>query len=472
MTSYAASACCLLLLLVDAVSASGLAVAGSTALQLNAKDVPSSTLQGGFLAQAMSHDVEDDTANALAALYTGSPSRECKIYCEGKEVGKNGAPTNDEKVHSCWGDLKLFCKWSKNGTEEEGSACGVVGLKCEGHWVHMPREGHTIVVCDGLLKRFAKTVVTSSKGESATVFKAGGCLGTGIGVMAKRGNASFATEKPYDELPGDAIVSKVDRFLEDKNLAPVVEDLWAGSETTETLFESRCDGPGGKVLAVRRLEGAGGLESLGSFEDNEAEAVKAVMEFDFPKPAKASRKLHHGHHHLWKHALLKHLPFFHHGHKKHRLGGRDITCTKLCNGKTPWFHGALPCFGVASLHCSGTFDPSKLLKHHKCGKQARKEATAVAVAAVSEPFHFDYSATCKGMFSGIFGAKCYGFASEHQAFTEVDKYEYCTGKQGQRFKMRHGAFAMGKWCKGKSLMAVQKTGDSAAGAKQGEMVLH
>lgn len=486
-----------LLLAATAVAASGRAVAGSTALQLNPNLAHTTALKPASLARALSHDVEDDTAKALAAIHGDVNGKECKMYCEGKEVGKGGSVAPGE-VKDCWGDFKIFCKWSKNGTENEDSACGVVGLKCEGHWIYMPKEDYTIVVCDGLLKKFSKTAVTSASGEGATIFKAGGCLGTGIGAVAKRGNASAAVERAFDELPTDALISKSDHFLEDKNLAAAVDRLWADSDSSKTLFEARCDGPGGKVLAVRKHEAGAAptAESLGTFEDNEREAVKAVKDFEFPKPPKAAHK-DHAHHHLhMKHLFFRHMPFFHHGHRGHGHkdgAGKDITCVKLCNGKTPWFHGALPCFGVASLHCYGTFDPSNLLSghgHHCGGKknhakqhaehQAEKHADAIAVVvkagaaptAVGEPFKFDFSASCKGAFTGIFGAKCYGFASEHQHFSQLDKYEYCTGTHGMRVKMRPGAFAMGKWCKGKSLAAVQKPEeDSAAGAQQAEMTV-
>jgi len=187
--------------------------------------------------------------------------------------------------------------------------------------------------------------------------------------------------------------------------------------------------------------------------------------------------------------FAKHLK----GHKKcHRgkhLGGarNDIKCDVLCNGKPAWFHGKWPCFGKLSLHCEGSHPDAIASDQASTAVQAEPIMSGAGQMSVVQPlrlagsaadarrstddapvgdFDIDFTAECKGIWTGFLGHRCMGFASEHAAFKDIDMYKFCSGKQGVSMKHRGGAFAKGSWCKGKALVAIQKSLEAATAALQ------
>lgn len=136
-------------------------------------------------------------------------------------------------------------------------------------------------------------------------------------------------------------------------------------------------------------------------------------------------------------------------------GPNGPRCSVTCNGKPTWFGGFFPCFGELVVDCqAGQRKPDAIANSPLDAALSHESPQGGAQQESSSPgFH----GTCKGLWTGALFKSCRGFSSAHVEAETWGVWDFCSGKKAIRMGGAPGkGFASGSWCKGKSLLVVDK----------------
>ena len=152
------------------------------------------------------------------------------------------------------------------------------------------------------------------------------------------------------------------------------------------------------------------------------------------------------------------------------------------------FGGKLPCYGRLAVGCdietpkgeleftasckgfwSGIFGGRCAGAPGSCGDACLGEHSGAPVAAghakMVQEIGQGMITSCKCFCAGnsarprVLTPACAGFTSVHTKFKDFDSYKFCAGKHGMFVKKGKRGFAVGGGCKGKALAALQLTED-------------
>lgn len=150
-------------------------------------------------------------------------------------------------------------------------------------------------------------------------------------------------------------------------------------------------------------------------------------------------------------------------------GGKIWSCSLTCNGKEPWFHGALPCWGELTVECESNESPG-VAGHGRGLTESRHHAPGMIKAPDAELRGEGgvFKAQCLGLWTGVLGRMCWGETMIHAAKEweghTFDTWDICSGKLGVRSSKGSHSASMGHWCRGSEVQRISVTynGESTA----------
>eukprot|EP00955_Chlamydomonas_euryale_P022541 238029-Chlamydomonas_euryale.AAC.4 len=142
----------------------------------------------------------------------------------------------------------------------------------------------------------------------------------------------------------------------------------------------------------------------------------------------------------------------------------DMSCSLTCNGKEPWLHGMLPCWGKLLVECQSAPSPSPASAARRALAAARGRPVSAAItrpADLSGEKLSSFKGSCLGLWTGVLGHMCFGetltHADKEWATGSFDRFNICSGKLGAHGSKGDRRASSHVWCRGAGVMRLGMT---------------